>query len=46
LYARSSVDVRRVALNMDQVEAFQPPPNPAKESDKRFEAYRRKYGDQ
>jgi hypothetical protein len=31
---------------MDQVEAFQPPPNPAKESDKRFDAYRREYGDQ
>jgi hypothetical protein len=37
--------VRRVALNME-VGAFQPPPNPAKESDKRFDAYRRKYGDQ
>ncbi|MGQ0595332.1 MAG: hypothetical protein ACT4QB_22635 [Gammaproteobacteria bacterium] len=45
-YARSEVDVRRVALNMDQVEAFQPPPNPAKESDKRFKTYRREYGDQ
>lgn len=45
LYARSPVDVRRVALNMDQVEAFGPPPNPAKESDKRFEAYRREYGE-
>jgi len=46
LYASATVDVRRVALNMDQVEAFQPPPNPAKESDKRFDAYRREYGDQ
>ena len=46
LYARQGVDVRRVALNMDQVAAFQPPPNPAKESDKRFDAYRREYGDQ
>jgi hypothetical protein len=45
LYASATVDVRRVALNMDQVEAFQPPPNPAKESDKRFDAYRREYGD-
>lgn len=45
LYARSLVDVRRVALNMDQVEAFGPPPNPAKESDKRFEAYCREYGE-
>ena len=46
LYASATVDVRRVALNLDQVAAFQPPPNPAKESDKRFEAYRREYGDQ
>jgi hypothetical protein len=46
LYARQGVDVRRVALNLDQVAAFQPPPNPAKESDKRFDAYRREYGDQ
>jgi hypothetical protein len=46
LYARQGVGVPRVALNMDQVEAFQPPPNPAKESDKRFEAYRRAYGGQ
>jgi hypothetical protein len=46
LYARQGVDVWRVALNMDQVAAFQPPPNPAKESDKRFDAYRREYGDQ
>jgi hypothetical protein len=45
LYAGATVDVRRVALNMDQVEAFDPPPNPAKESDKRFEAYRREYGE-
>lgn len=45
LYARSLVDVRRVALNMDQIEAFDPPPNPAKESDKRFEAYCSEYGE-
>jgi hypothetical protein len=38
--------VQRVALNMDQVGVFNPPPNFAKESDKRFEAYRRRYGDQ
>jgi hypothetical protein len=44
LYARQG-DVRRVALNLNEVEAFQSPPNPAKESDKRYEAYRREYGD-
>jgi hypothetical protein len=46
LYSRAAVDVQRVALNMDQVGVFNPPPNFAKESDKRFEAYRRQYGDQ
>jgi hypothetical protein len=40
LYARQGVDVRRVALNLDQVETFEPPPNPAKESDKRFDSPR------
>jgi hypothetical protein len=33
LYSRAAVDVQRVALNMDQVAVFQPPPNPAKESE-------------
>jgi hypothetical protein len=35
---------RRLALNMDQVREFHPPPNPAKETDKRFEAYRAEFG--
>ena len=29
----STVDVKRIALNMDQIEEFNPPPNPAKMSD-------------
>jgi len=37
-------DVERLALNMDQVEEFNPPPNPAKITDSRFEGYLRKYG--
>ena len=40
------VDVRRLALNMDQVEQYDPPPNPAKETDSRFENYRAEYGDE
>lgn len=39
------VDVRRVALNMDQIEKYEPPPNPAKEDDSRFKTYREQYGD-
>lgn len=39
------VEVRRVALNMDQIKARKPPPNPAKSTDSRFREYRRLYGD-
>lgn len=45
LYARTQVDVQRIALTMEQVEEINPPPNPAKESDRRFEAYRKQFGD-
>lgn len=38
------VDVRRIALNMDQVEQYGPPPNPAKEKDSRFKWYLQEYG--
>jgi hypothetical protein len=40
----SSVNVRRIALNMDQVEQYRPPENPAKVTDKRYEDYARLYG--
>jgi hypothetical protein len=36
--------VRRVALNLDQVRQLRLPPNPAKETDKRFPAYVREFG--
>lgn len=39
------VEVRRVALNMDQIEQYEPPPNPAKEDDSRFRGYRELYGE-
>lgn len=38
------LEVRRVALNMDQVRAYRPPPNPAKTTDSRFGSYIRKFG--
>lgn len=38
--------VNRIALNMDQVEQYQPPPNPAKMTDSRFEDYSEQYGDE
>lgn len=40
------VDVRRIALNMDQVEQYKPPPNPAKEDDSRFKGYKEQFGDE
>lgn len=39
-------ELRRIALNMDQVEEENPPPNPAKTTDARFESYAEKYGDE
>ncbi|RUQ67372.1 hypothetical protein ELZ19_06890 [Brucella abortus] len=38
------VEVRRIALNMDQVERYNPPPNPAKEADSRAADYVRRFG--
>lgn len=47
MFARSGgVEIRRLALNMDQVEQYNPPPNPAKETDSRFWEYQGKYGDE
>ena len=37
-------EVKRIALNMDQVEEYGPPPNPAKVTDSRFDSYLRDYG--
>lgn len=38
------VELVRIALNMDQIRARKPPPNPAKTTDSRFADYRRQYG--
>lgn len=40
----SGVFVDRIALNMDQVEEYDPPPNPAKITDSRAKEYIKKYG--
>ena len=39
------IDVIRLALNMDQVEMWNPPENPAKETDARFAEYVQKFGE-
>lgn len=38
------IRVERIALNMAQVKEQKPPPNPAKDTDARFEGYESKYG--
>ena len=38
--------VERIALNMDQIRQYNPPPNPAKVTDSRYEAYREQYGEE
>ena len=38
------VSVERIALTMPQVEEIQPPPNPAKVTDSRYDAYVSEYG--
>lgn len=42
----ADVKVRRIALTMAQVQAFQPPPNPAKVTDSRCESYIAMYGEE
>jgi hypothetical protein len=44
LYAREPIEVRRIALNMSQVEQYRPPPNFAKEKDANADNYRREFG--
>ncbi|KKN79806.1 hypothetical protein LCGC14_0336610 [marine sediment metagenome] len=46
LYADSVVEIRRLALNRDQIDEYEPPPNPAKMTDSRFAAYVDLHGDE
>lgn len=46
LYARTqAASIMRLALNMNQVEEWQPPENPAKQTDSRFEMYFAEFGE-
>ncbi len=45
LFADTPIELRRIALNMPQVEEIRPPENPAKSTDSRFASYRRLYGE-
>lgn len=40
------IEVRRLALNWDQIEKHKPPPNPAKMTDTRFKHYQELHGDE
>lgn len=44
MFAERHVEVNRIALNMDQIEEYGPPPNPAKITDSRSPRYVRQFG--
>jgi hypothetical protein len=46
LFSGDEVEIDRLALNMDQVNQYSPPPNPAKTTDARFAGYVDIYGDE
>lgn len=46
LFAGRKIEVKRIALNMEQVREHNPPPNPAKISDSRYRKYEKEHGDE
>lgn len=42
---RVRVKVKRIALNLDQIDEYAPPPNPAKVTDSRYEGYAAEFGE-
>jgi hypothetical protein len=44
LYARHEIGVRRIALNMNQVRQYNPPPSFVKDGDTRTSGYRERFG--
>lgn len=44
-FSKADLEVRRLALNMDQIETWKPPENPAKTTDSRYEAYVLEFGE-
>lgn len=40
------IEVKRIALQMEQIEQYNPPPNPAKATDARFVGYQQEFGDE
>lgn len=46
MFAEMEVEVVRLALNMDQIQHYNPPPNPARQEDARFAGYQAQFGDE
>ncbi|MBN1345992.1 MAG: hypothetical protein JXQ73_25110 [Phycisphaerae bacterium] len=46
LFLGEEIEVKRIALNWDQVEAFNPPPNPVKFTDSRSNGYVDRFGEE
>jgi len=46
LFSGSDIEVRRIALTMEQIEEKNPPPNPAKTTDSRYASYVSEYGNE
>ena len=46
MFARRGIRVRRIALNMNQVKQYDPPPNPTKLTDSRAQGYMDKFGNE
>jgi len=44
MFAGQEITVNRLALSMAQIRKFNPPPNPAKVTDSRYESYVKEYG--
>ena len=44
MFAGEPIEVRRLALNWDQIQTHNPPPNPAKETDSRAGSYMEQFG--
>ncbi len=45
-FYKTGLEVRRIALTMEQIEEQNPPPNPAKMTDSRYESYASRYGNE
>lgn len=45
-YGSRYFDFTRIALNQDQIDLYNPPPNPAKSTDSRFQSYMNLHGDE